>query len=50
MSTDNGNSSTLGSIANSATGMAQRAYGAVTGDSSAQVNLSLTIQNKTMIY
>ncbi|CAI7657353.1 hypothetical protein N7533_001180 [Penicillium manginii] len=36
MSTDNGNSSTLGSIANSATGMAQRAYGAVTGDSSAQ--------------
>ncbi|KAJ5396448.1 hypothetical protein N7509_004561 [Penicillium cosmopolitanum] len=36
MSTDNGNSSTLGSIANSATGMAQRAYGAVAGDSSAQ--------------
>ncbi|KAJ5234078.1 uncharacterized protein N7469_005844 [Penicillium citrinum] len=30
------NASTLGSIANSASGMAQRAYGAVTGDSSAQ--------------
>ncbi|KAJ5965287.1 hypothetical protein N7481_012001 [Penicillium waksmanii] len=37
MSTDNGNSSTLGSIANSATGMAQRAYGAVAGDSSTQI-------------
>jgi len=31
------NASTLGSIANSASGMAQRAYGAVTGDSSTQV-------------
>ncbi|KAJ5153510.1 uncharacterized protein N7482_009988 [Penicillium canariense] len=31
------NSSTLGSYVNQATGMAQRAFGAVTGDSSAQV-------------
>lgn len=35
---DNSNSSTLGSYVNAATGAAQRAYGAVTGDSSYQVN------------
>lgn len=35
---DNGNSSTLGSYVNAATGAAQRAYGAVTGDSSYQVH------------
>lgn len=40
-----GNSSTLGSIANSATGMAQRAYGAVTGDSSTQVRFNLYDSN-----
>ncbi len=33
------NSSTLGSYVNQATGMAQRAFGAVTGDSSAQVHI-----------
>lgn len=37
MSSDNSNSSTLGSYVNAATGAAQRAYGAVTGDSSYQV-------------
>ncbi|KAJ5297217.1 uncharacterized protein N7443_008110 [Penicillium atrosanguineum] len=36
MSSDNGNSSTLGSYVNAATGAAQRAFGAVTGDSSSQ--------------
>ena len=34
------NSSTLGSYVNQATGMAQRAFGAVTGDSSAQVHIT----------
>lgn len=34
------NSSTLGSYVNQATGMAQRAFGAVTGDSSTQVHLT----------
>lgn len=34
---DNGNASTLNSYVNQATGAAQRAYGAVTGDSSYQV-------------
>lgn len=33
-----GNFSTLGSYVNQASGVAQRAYGAVTGDSSTQVN------------
>ena len=33
------NASTLGSAVNAASGMAQRAYGAVTGDSSTQVHL-----------
>ncbi|KAJ6112233.1 hypothetical protein N7523_008294 [Penicillium sp. IBT 18751x] len=36
MSSDNSNSSTLGSYVNAATGAAQRAFGAVTGDSSYQ--------------
>jgi len=40
MSSDNGNSSTLGSYVNAATGSAQRAYGAVTGDSSYQVGIT----------
>ena len=35
---DSGNSSTLGSYVNAASGAAQRAYGAVTGDSSYQVS------------